>query len=391
MEPRRDDLDLTAELHALRPTPSLEFATELDARAAAGFPRKGRRPARGLGDLLRVLRETPPRRLLAPAGAFALTAIVIATALVASSSERERAPTSSLLMEKSAPPSAGARIEEQTRGAAPVPSPGRASNAEGESSASVHRFSREVPSAASAPARDGSAPLSYAPRLSRRQVERDAQIVLGADPVDVRSDAAKVFDAVHAAEGIVLRSSITDGGPGEAGAEFRLLIPSAKLSDALAAFSAIDEVRLRHESTQDITAPTVGTGERLQDSSARIDGLLAQLAQATTEDERAAVEAELRSERRVAAALRSRLDDLRRRATLSQVSLRIETGERPDGGGGGAWGFGDGIDDAGRILAIAAGVTIIALAILAPFALLAVLAWTARRAWLRRARTQALT
>jgi len=207
----------------------------------------------------------------------------------------------------------------------------------------------------------------------------------------VRSDAAKVFDAVHAAEGIVLRSSITDGGPGEAGAEFRLLIPSAKLSDALAAFSAIDEVRLRHESTQDITAPTVGTGERLQDSSARIDGLLAQLAQATTEDERAAVEAELRSERRVAAALRSRLDDLRRRATLSQVSLRIETGERPDGGGGGAWGFGDGIDDAGRILAIAAGVTIIALAILAPFALLAVLAWTARRAWLRRARTQALT
>jgi uncharacterized protein DUF4349 len=73
----------------------------------------------------------------------------------------------------------------------------------------------------------------------------------------------------------VLSSSIRDGTAGEAGAKFDLLIPSGKLGDALAAFSAIGEVRSRRESTQDITAPTIGVRERLQDSGAKIEGLLA--------------------------------------------------------------------------------------------------------------------
>jgi hypothetical protein len=57
---------------------------------------------------------------------------------------------------------------------------------------------------------------------------------------------------------------------------------------------------------------------------------------------------------------------------------------------GGAWGIGNGFDDAGRILAIAAGVAVIGLAALAPFAILALLAWLARGAYVRRARAQAL-
>jgi leucyl-tRNA synthetase len=178
---------------------------------------------------------------------------------------------------------------------------------------------REAPSQASEAASGRSSGSSevgrYAAHANHRDIERSSQIVLGADPADVRSDAAKVFDAVHAADGIVLRSSIHDGAAGEAGAYFDLLIPSGKVGDTLAAFSSIDEVRSRHESTQDITAPTIRVGERLRDSRAKIDGLLAQLATTTTDTERAAVEAELRAERARAAALRSRLSDLSRRAS----------------------------------------------------------------------------
>ena len=103
------------------------------------------------------------------------------------------------------------------------------------------------------------------------------------------------------------------------------------------------------------------------------------------------MEAQLHSERHRAAALRSRLSWLNRRANLSRVLLRIETGAHLVlGKRGGVWGIGDGLDDAGRILAVAAGVIVIGLAILAPFALIALLGWLCRRAWLRRARRDAL-
>jgi Domain of unknown function (DUF4349) len=369
MKPFRDDAELTAALREIRPAPRPEFAAELDARAAAGFPRESR-----WGSMVARFRErlsSPPRRLLAPVGAFAVAAIVIATVVVATTDSG--GPTSPDHPTTTVLDSARLGAEPVEKAAAPTTS------AAGESSAS----------ATEAPISKLSGP--YAAQTGRRDIERSAEIVLGADPVEVRVDAAKVFEAVHAADGIVLSSSIRDGDAGEAGADFELLIPSGKVGDAMASFSSIADVRSRHEATQDITAPTVSVGERLQDSRAKVESLLGQLAHADTDEERAAVEAQLRSERYRTAALRSRLSSLNRRANLSRVSVRIETGTSSsshDGGGG--WGIGDGLDDAGRILAIATGVTVIGLAILAPFALLALLAWLSRRAWLRRARRDAL-
>ena len=163
----------------------------------------------------------------------------------------------------------------------------------------------------------------------------------------------------------------------------------------MAAFSRIGEVVNRHETTTDITAPTVGTNERLQDSQARIEGLLAQLSEATTESEREVVEAELASERRHAANLKSKLSNLHRRANLSHVSVRIVSGKGALTPGGsdedGSWGIGAALDDAGHLLSVAAGVTIVGFAVLAPLLLLLVLAWLAGRAWTRRARERALT
>jgi len=401
MELHRDDLNLTAELQALRPSPRPEFTAELDRRAEVGFPRREGSSASLFEQATTRLRTTAPRRLLVPAGAFALTALVVATTIIATS-------------DKATSPTLSFRAKMPDEIASPVRSAGVSAGAERQSKhanggvsandSSGIQYS-EAPPTESKESRLGqsaatgarSLPSStggtgpFASHARHRNIERSSQVVLGADPADVRSDAAKVFDAVHAADGIVLHSSIRDGAAGEAGAYFDLLIPSGKVGDTLAAFSVIDEVRSRHESTQDITAPTIGVGERLQDSRAKIDGLLAQLATTTTDAERAAVEAELRSERARAAALRSRLADLSRRANLSRVSLRIETGDSSGGGStGGAWGIGDGLHEAGRILAIAGGVAVLGLAVIAPLALIFLLAWLAHRTWVRARRERAL-
>jgi hypothetical protein len=382
MKPFEDDNDLIAELHALRPTPRPAFAAELDERAAAGFPRRS-----ALGDLLARLRALPPRRLLLPAGATALAAIAAATVVVAVS-EPSTDPASlaqlSPIDRPASPPEAqrsgsgeGAGVQYETV----IPTIGGA-----QSETSSGSGIGGAAAGASVPSNSG----PYASKTGQRDVERSAEMVLGTKPDEVADAAAKVFDAVRAADGIVLSSSVSGGAAGDAGARFELLIPSAKLGDALAAFSAIDLVVSRHEATDDITAPTVRSSERLRDSRARIDGLLVQLAGADSDGERAKVEVELGAERRHAAALRSQLTKLDRRANLSRVSLRIETSGASTSSDGGGWGIGDAFGDAGHILAIAASVTIVALAIVAPLALIALLAWLASRAWIRRGRERAL-
>jgi len=393
METPRDRNDRLAEdLRALRPTPRPEFAAELDERAAAGFPRRSRLPRvlRGAPVIRTAMRSKGPahpgRRLLLPAGGLAVVAIAIATAVMVTSGSENSGGESGLLSltspqaqesapESVAPVEAGGLSEKATEA-------GSAASGEAASNADFDGSGSYVP---------GRAHLTAKPGIRNRAVERSAQVVLGADPADVADDSAEILEAVHAHDGIVMRSSTRQGEAGVAGARFELLIPSARLSDALAAISAVDEVRSRHEATADITAPTVNVGEMLQDSKARIDSLLGQLEAAETESEREAVEAELRQERRHRARLRAELLHLQRRADLSRVLVRIETGATEESSGGGAWGVDDALGDAGHLLAVAAAVAVVALAILGPIALIALLAWLAHRAWVRRERRRVLS
>jgi hypothetical protein len=399
MEPHRDD-DLSRALSALRPAPRPAFAAELDARVAAGFPRESRLGEFSPREAIDRLRALKPRQVLLPAGAAALTAIVIATAVVSLGDSGSGENQLSLN-------SAGERLSAPSDSSGTVAGAESAQSAGGQSSNSGSaaggaietQYEAAIPEASGSAGAVADAGKSYshtsgpgfAAGRQNRAVERAAEITLGTEPAEVGDAAAEVFDVVHSYRGIVLSSSTSDGTAGNAAAEFELLIPSARLGDAMAAFSGIAEVRSRHEATIDITAPTVSAAEHLQDSKARIDGLLLQLAEAATEGEREAVEAELRSERGRAAALRAKLQNLERQANLSRVSLRIESGEAGAApGAGGPWGIGDALDDAGHILAVAAAVSLVGLAILGPIALIALLAWLAHRAWLRRARRHAL-
>lgn len=377
MPSHREEIDLSAELRGLRPTPSPTFAAELDARAEAGFPRAAQARGSRLRHLGERLRAVPAPRLVALSGTTALAALAVATAIVVSN--------------ESAPSDDESHFSGSTL-AAPSRS-GAASAAQGSSSelGATNGTSRpEKPAESAAGGTQLSAPVQesgpYAASVARRKVERSAELVLATGASEVRNAAAEVFDTVHAYNGIVLGSSISDGGGGEAAARFRLLVPSGKLNDALAAFSEIADVRSRHESTADVTAPTIGLEERLRDARARVESLLGQLADAETEAEREVAEAKLRSARRRVAALRGRLAGLQRRTHLSSVSLRIESG----GGTSGTWGVGDALGDAGHILAVAAGVAVIAVAVLGPLALICLLAWLAHRTWMHRRRERAL-
>jgi hypothetical protein len=400
MESFRDD-ELAATLSALRPAPRPAFAAELDERAAAGFPRRSRgssAPAR----VPALLRGISARRALLPASAALLAAFAVATVIAAVGSG---GGASDELAAGTRGSGAGQASPEERlsthRAGAPVvrPSASAAGGASSKGSAeSATSASGLIPFSGKDNSRnfnsslnfDGSGP--YASGAAHRDIERSAEMVLGADPTEVGEDAAKVFAAVHTAGGIVLNSSVHDGsGEFAPGANFELLIPSAKLGDALGAFSQIAEVRYRREATNDITAPTVGVSERLQDSNAKVESLLAQLAAAESDGEREAVEAELATERRHAASLRSQLTALQRRANFSRVSLQIKTGSSPaPSSSDSGWNIGDALHDAGQILAVAVGVAIVALAVLGPLALIALLIWLANRAWVHRSRQRAL-
>ncbi len=377
MERSSDHNDLATALAEVRPAPRDAFTEELDERAATGFPRRSHLENSPLAGFAAWVRALSPQRLLLAGGTAALVAIAIATVVVASSdSGPSQSQQTNGLLSDIAPVEPGDSSDSEIAPQASTYSP--ASKAAGKSAASG-----ESASATIRPFRSES-PSNLSSR--HREIERSAVIALLAEPADVADDSSKVFAAVHDADGIVLHSTTSSGS--NAGARFALLIPSARLGDALAALSAIDEVSSRHEATDDITAPTVSAREELQDSRARIDTLLAQLAAAETEIEAEAVETELRGERRHLARLRARLANLDRRTTYSRVSVRIASDPSADSGG--TWGFDDAIGVAGRILAVAAAVTLVGLAIAAPIALIALLAWLAHRLWLRTRRERAL-
>lgn len=362
MEQRRDEGTLVAELRAARPRPRPRFAAELDGRAAAGFP-----PRDPLGRLRRALSDRvgaiPPLQALASAAAVMLLALVVATAAVRLS-EGGGSPVESI-------PAPAGRPEVSPPRAHPVePSAGA-------ESASGVQFSQ-----------------APAPGVAQRKVERGAQLVLRAPADEVSQDARRVFDAVHAAHGIVLSSSVNAWEHGRtashrASASFELLVPSPRLDDTVAALSRIADVRSRHDSTADITAATRGVASRLREVRARIDGLLSELASAETEAERSVIEARLRRERRLARSLGAGLGRLHRRADYSHLSLRIESGGEA-GSGGASWGLDDALRDALGVLSTAAGVTLLVLVVIAPIVALGLLAMIGRRGWARRARERAL-
>ena len=222
-------------------------------------------------------------------------------------------------------------------------------------------------------------------RSGGREQERSASLILAAPRREIDEVAGQVADVTAQLGGFVARSSVssTDGG------SLLLRVPSDQLDAAIERLSKLGRVRDLSRSSVDITASVVSARERLRDARTEREALLEQLAEADTVNETESIRERLDIVSGEIASARRRLRRVNDRASFADVSVAVV----PRGGGedgGGAWTPGDALDDALRVLEVAAGVLVVAAAVLLPLALIWLLAWLARRGVSRRRRERAL-
>lgn len=384
----REFEDLVQDIRATAPEMSPGCAARLEHEVEKGFPTgRERAPSRGRALLAR------PWFVVPAVGSLAAVLVAVVVVLGARGEETATELSNSSRAtgaEAKSPPSGGG-----ADGAANSASPAEADTAAPAPAASQPPMrdstAKRAAPAYIAPPSGGS--TAIAPQARVRRVERSAVIVLQAPDGRFESTTDAVIATVARFKGIVANSQIgaSDTAGGEA--TFDLRIPTQRLDQALAALSKLGHVTERSQDLQDITASFASAQERLTDARAERRGLLRALARATTQQQIDSLKARLRSVGSRIANLKGQLASLRRRADLSRVDLTVRgTGGETGGGvpGGGHWTPGDAADDALRVLEVLAGVTLIALAVLAPLGLLAAATALALRAARRRRRASAL-
>jgi len=241
------------------------------------------------------------------------------------------------------------------------------------------------------PGGGGGSPGSDAKRA--RKVERSASLVLATAPGNLSRVADGIIRVTDGVGGFVVTSSVSstiDGGSGT----FEIRVPSDRLQQALAQLSRLGNVRERQETQEDITASFASATDRLTDARAERKGLLRALARATSLNESSSIRARLRDVSSRIANAKADLARVNNRANYSNVSVSLvgdETAGEPGAGiDDGRWSPGDAARDAVRVLEVAAGVALIALAVVVPLVLIAFPLALGARLATRRRRERAL-
>jgi hypothetical protein len=351
---RLTDEQIGAELYALRQTPSDDFAAELDAWAAEGFPsvkqlEKARNSRPSLGE--RISRRPV---LSALAGAAAVV-MVVAISVAAYFKERDVSQPLSASSDQS-----GEVRNQSLQEAAPA------------SGSPLGAPSPAISAAGSRP-RNGRAPVQ----------ELSAALGLSTDGGMLQDAANGVVEVANRYDGFVDSSDIHVGGS-RAHAFFSLRIPSADLRDALDDLSGLGRVVSRDEGSANVTGAYVDAGKAYRDARAKVDSLLVQLRNASSPTQAAAIRQQLVTARQQLAAARDALRGVKQRVTYAPVTVQIRAGD--DGG----WSIGDAADDAVGVLEAIGGAALITLAVLVPLAALLILAWLGVREFSRRRRDAAL-
>jgi Domain of unknown function (DUF4349) len=342
------DEQIGAELRALREKPESNFAANLDQRVAAGF-HTGRAPSA-------AKRELTWGRLglvLAPLAAAAVVVVVVANNDFGAGGEDTGGESLSA-------PAARTDIQPE---AAPRQSvaPDTA-----------------VPPIAPPPP-DGSRP-----RNDRGQIqELSASLGLSTDAEELQAAADGVVEVTDRYDGFVDSSDVRVGGR-QSHASFSLRIPATDLRAALDDLSELGRVTLRDEGSVNVTGAYVDTGKAYREARAKVDSLLAQLREASSPSEAAAIREQLVPARQQLAAARAALRGIKQRVTYAPVAVQI----RADGDG--SWSIGDAADDAAGVLEAIAGAALVALAVLVPLAALLILGWLGAREFGRRRREATL-
>ncbi len=366
VDPRHAELaELALLLAGERPAPDRSFSTALDERVERRFV-KSAPPSR-----------TSRRRWLAPVGGLGAAAVAAVVAVVVLSGGPGRQPLDALTTASS---SSGA--------AAPLSSPAQHAPA-----AKSPRFGSATVPGAAAPTPAPALPSALASPANGRKIIQAAQLSVTTSPGRVDVVAQEVFDVVGQANGVVDNSSVTAGGPGGY-AQFQLSIPSGSLPRTMAALSALRYARVasRTDTTQDVNDQYAADVRRLADARALRTALLKQLASATTQTQIGSLTARIHDAEASISSDQATVRRLNREVDYSQVTLSINAGSAPVTASHGDGGFtiGKAGHDAGRVLTVAAGVALIAAAVVVPLALLGALVLWIATAVRRRRREQAL-
>ena len=373
-QPEESD-GLATLLREERAEPDPEFAAQLDRWAASGFARADNpRPGRpGILDRARArLAATPPRRMIAPVGALATLAVVVGVAIsqVETGSDQGGTPTVAPVQDDAAL-EAAPQAEEPTGGAAP-PAAATLDEADGRTGVPPGTGANDFGSGA------------------ERKVARDAQLTLTAEPEEITEVADGVTEVANRYDAIIVSSSVRGGDEDSSalGADFELRVPAADLQPLLADLSELASVRTQTEGSEDVTARFVGAEERIEELEATRQAILDQLAEAGSQQELDALRGRLDIVNSQLSAARDELDGARERVQLVPVSVSVVSEEVA--GDDGDWGVEEAIDDAGRILSAAAGVVVVAGAVLLPLTVVGVILALILRGQVRRSRERAL-
>jgi hypothetical protein len=345
-----------------RPVPRGEWTRELDAKVAAGFPPPGGDRRRGWGRRLRM-----PTHLGRPglaAAACTLLALVVVVAAVRGGGDTAGTPGGPAASSGSAQ-----AVPERAQ------DPG------------VPRSGAEK--AAPSPPPGDAAPASP---FRGRRVERATELTLAVGRTRMQSTAQRVYAVAGAYAGIVDSASVSSGDATSADASFELRFPASRAAEAVSRLAELGTVRSQTSAAQDVTAAFRSADERLRDALAERSGLLRALARAGTETEIDSIKRRVGIAQREIGAARAGVARVRARVDYARVSLRLEPRTRgvvapPKED---RWDPGDALRDAGRVLAVSAGVGLVALAVLVPLAVLGLLGWGAARTTRRHRREAAL-
>jgi Domain of unknown function (DUF4349) len=249
-------------------------------------------------------------------------------------------------------------------------------------------------SATSTTAAGGSGTPAPTPPSNGRKVVQSAQLALSTAPDRVEAVAQEVFDVVGRQNGVVSRSTVTATGGTDGYAQFQLSVPSGSLSATMNALSRLRyaHVSSRTDNSQDVNDTYVSVTHRLADARALRTALLKQLASAVTQQQLDSLNARIHDAEGAIARYEATIRGLNRKINFSQITLSINAANAPApvAHHSGSFTIGKAAHDAGRVLTVAAGVALIALAALVPVALIGALAWWIASAIRHRRREQAL-
>ncbi len=359
--------ELGEDVRALAAAPDAEFERALQARVAewaSERPEPRRTRAR------RRIAAAPGRSLAIGGVGAMLAAVAIVLVLVGGGSTKDAAEVSS---SKSGHIAVPHRDEAAPSG--PVKTFGEeSSNLPGASGGGAGQTSGSSGASEAAPAQGAS---------RRQQLGASVTLATGSDGVQEAADAVSRLGASYG--GYVASSHVQVRTGGSSEAQLVLSLPSAKLSQAIAALGRIAPERAVSQESQDITSSYEAARRRLGDDEAVRRALLRALAAATTQGEIESLRARLASNRSTLVRDREALHAVSHRASTAELEVTIAGSSS-----GHALTVGRGLHDAGDVLATAGAVALIALAVLVPLALLALAAAALTRAWRRHRREAAL-